>query len=30
MLRSTSGMGKDATNPSVLVFVILPATMPAR
>ena len=29
MLRSTSGIGTDATTPSVLVLVILPAITPA-
>jgi hypothetical protein len=28
MLRSTSGMGKLPTKPSVLVFVMPPAMMP--
>jgi hypothetical protein len=30
MLRSTSGIGNEATNPRVFDFVILPATIPAR
>src|SRR5689334_872008 len=30
MLRSTSGIGIDATTPSVLLLVIEPATTPAR
>ena len=30
MLRSTSGIGKEPTKPSVPVFVMCPATMPAR
>ena len=29
MLRTTSGIGMDATTPSVLVLVILPAITPA-
>ena len=30
MLRTTSGMGTEATTPTVLVLLMPPATMPAR